>query len=346
LSNPETRPRAAIFGCAGERLLESERRFFAAANPLGFILFERNCKNPDQVLALVESFQDCVGREDAPVLIDQEGGRVVRLKPPHWRALPAAGRIGALAEWNRDAAREAAHLSARIIATDLRPLGINVDCAPLLDVPAPGSHGIIGDRAFADDPELVTELGREFCRGLMEGGVLPVIKHIPGHGRAMVDSHRGLPVVEMHRKTLEVIDFEPFRQLRDMPIAMTAHVVYRSYDSRNPATTSLKVIRDVVRGHIGFDGLLITDDLSMKALTGSFAERTTASLDAGCDVVLHCNGRMTEMEEIAGAAPPMSDAALARFDRAKAMLSPPKPVKPSVFAARLDSLLAAVAGPA
>lgn len=343
MSNPETRPRAAIFGCAGERLLESERRFFAAANPLGFILFERNCKNPDQVQALVKSFRDCVGRGDAPVLIDQEGGRVARLKPPHWHVLPAPGRIGALAERNRDAAREAAYLSARIIAADLRPLGIDVDCAPLLDVPAPGAHGIIGDRAFGEDPDLVAELGREFCRGMLDGGVLPVIKHIPGHGRAAVDSHQGLPVVEMHRKTLEVIDFEPFRQLRDMPIAMTAHVVYRPYDSRNPATTSLKVIRDIVRGHIGFDGFLITDDLSMKALTGSFAERTTASLEAGCDVILHCNGRMTEMEEIAAAAPPMSDMAHVRFNRAKAMLKVPKPVKPSVFAEHLNSLMAAVA---
>ncbi|HLF59383.1 MAG TPA: beta-N-acetylhexosaminidase [Alphaproteobacteria bacterium] len=343
MSNPEARPRAAIFGCAGPELLEPERRFFATQQPLGFILFERNCKNPDQTRELIDSLRGCVGRADAPVLIDQEGGRVARLKPPHWRALPPAGRIGALARTDRDVAREAAYIAARLIAADLEPLGIDVDCAPVLDVPAPGSHGIIGDRAFCDEPYVVADLGKSFCRGLLEGGVLPVIKHIPGHGRATVDSHAALPEVAVHRQTLEAVDFVPFRALNDMPFAMTAHVVYRAYERGTPATTSAKVIADVIRGRIGFDGLLITDDLSMKALKGSFAERTKAALEAGCDLVLHCNGKMEEMAEVASACAPLSDPALARLAWARSLRAKPASVDIKALAARLDSLLTAAA---
>ena len=340
MSNPEARPRAAIFGCAGQQLLESERRFFSEADPLGFILFERNCKNPDQVIALVKSLRESVGRPSAPVLIYQEGGRVARLKPPHWRTLPPAGMIGKLGQRDIEAGREAAFAAARLIAADLAPLGIDVDCAPVLYVPVRGSHGIIGDRAFADEPTLVADLGRAFCRGLLAGGVLPVIKHIPGHGRARVDSHAALPTVEAHRPTLENLDFAPFHALRDMPMAMTAHVVYRAFDARLPATTSKRIIADIIRGKIGFDGLLMSDDLSMGALHGSLAERTQAALDAGCDVALHCNGKMAEMEAVASKAGPMTDAAMIRFERAQAMRQPPQPVETGALAARLETLIA------
>lgn len=343
MSNPEARARAAIFGCAGPRLLDSERRFFETARPAGFILFERNCKNPEQVRDLVQSLRACSGGSSAFVLTDQEGGRINRLKPPHWRALPASGRIGALARTNREAAREAAFTAARLIAADLEPLGIDVDCAPVLDVPAEGAHAIIGDRAFASDPDLVADLGRAFCGGLLAGGVLPVIKHIPGHGRARVDSHAALPDVAVHRETLEAIDFAPFRALADMPFAMTAHVVYRAYDPGAPATTSLKVVEQVIRGHIGFDGALMTDDLTMKALKGSLAERTKAALTAGCDLVLHCDGRMAEMEEVAAACTPLSDAAAARLERARGLRARPEPADAGALAARLDSLLSAAA---
>lgn len=341
-SSPEPAPAAAIFGCAGEKLLDTERRFFEEVRPLGFILFERNCKSPDQVRELVRSLRRCT-IADAAVLIDQEGGRVARLKPPHWRALPPMGTIGMLAKNSRDAAHEAAYTAARLIAADLQPLGIDVDCAPVLDVPAPDSHNIIGDRAFSPESDVVADLGRSFCQGLMAGGVLPVIKHIPGHGRAMVDSHLDLPDVAVHRQTLETIDFAPFRALCDMPYAMTAHVVYRAFDGRAPATTSAKVIADVIRGRIGFNGLLMTDDIAMRALAGSIAARAKAAITAGCDAVLHCDGKLDEMREVAGACGRLSDAALARFARAKTMRRRPDAADPKALAARLDSLLAAAA---
>jgi beta-N-acetylhexosaminidase len=332
-------PKAVIFGCAGAALSTPERRFFEAADPLGFILFERNCENPDQIRDLVRSLRGCVARPDAPVLIDQEGGRVVRLKPPQWRAIPAMGRIGALAKQNPKAGREAAFAAGRLIAANLAPLGIDVDCAPVLDVPAPGSHGIIGDRAFANDPELVAELGREFCRGLLAGGVLPVLKHIPGHGRAMVDSHADLPVIDLHRQTLALIDFAPFKALRDMPWAMTAHVVYRAYDQDAPATTSAKVIAEVIRGDIGFDGVLISDDLSMGALSGSLASRAKSALEAGCDLALHCNGKLREMEEIASGCGELSKAAQDRVARARSLLHKPEPADIPALAATLGAAM-------
>lgn len=341
-SNPDGRPAAAIFGCAGAKLLDSERRFFEKVRPFGFILFERNCKTPDQVRDLVQSLRSCT-IADAPVLIDQEGGRVARLKPPRWRALPSAGRIGSLAKNNREAGREAAFTVARLIAADLEPLGIDVDCAPVLDVPAPDAHTIIGDRAFGPEPDLVADLGLSFCQGLMAGGVLPVIKHIPGHGRALVDSHHDLPDVAVHRQTLERIDFAPFRALSDMPYAMTAHVIYRVFDGRSPATTSAKIIAEVIRGRIGFEGLLMTDNITMRALKGTIAARTKAALAAGCDVVLHCDGKMEEMEDVASVCGRLSDAGSARFARARAMRRRPEPADENALAARLDSLLAAAA---
>jgi len=318
-------PLAAIFGCAGPRLEEAEHAFFRDIDPAGFILFARNVESPAQVKALVANLRASTGRDDALVLIDQEGGRVARLNPPHWRAAPAAGRIAALAERDLERGRRAAWLNARLLADDLAPLGISVDCLPVLDLHLPGAHGIVGDRSFGSDPRMVSVLGRAVCDGLMVGGVLPVIKHIPGHGRAVVDSHHELPVVAAERTMLVGSDFEPFRRLADMPMAMTAHIVYQAIDPDRPATTSAKVIADIVRGSIGFDGLLMTDDISMKALAGTISERTSAALAAGCDVVLHCNGDAGEMAQVAAAAPPLDGRSLRRYMDAVAALSPPEP---------------------
>jgi beta-N-acetylhexosaminidase len=308
------RPLAVILGVAGERLSPDETRFFARNDPLGFVLFRRNCASRDQIRALVDELRQAVGREDAPVLIDQEGGRVARLRPPEWRAYPAAAQIAALPD---PIALEAARLSARLIAEDLAELGITIDAAPVLDLPAAGADPIIGDRAWGTDPARVARLGRAVCDGLLEGGVLPIIKHIPGHGRARVDSHTALPRVDDDRAVLRQADFAPFRALADMPWAMTAHIVYTAIDDRAPATLSRTVIDSVIRGEIGFDGVLISDDVSMGALAGGFAERTRGALDAGVDLVLHCNGDMEEMAEIAASARPLTPHAQTRVARAE-----------------------------
>jgi len=309
-------PRAVVLGCAGERLSAEEQKLFADGDPVGFVLFRRNCKDPAQVRALVAEMRAAVGRADAPVLIDQEGGRVQRLQPPHWRRYPAPARIGALPD--SDAA-EAARLGARLIADDLAALGIDVDALPVLDLPSAGADPVIGDRAYGGGPERVARLGRAACEGLLAGGVLPIIKHIPGHGRARVDTHRDLPRIEASRNELEVTDFAPFRALADMPWAMTAHIVYTAIDADAPATFSRPVIEDVIRRHMGFEGVLISDDLSMGALQGSLAERTRRSLAAGCDLALHCNGVFAEMEEVVAAASPLTAAAQARLARAEAL---------------------------
>jgi beta-N-acetylhexosaminidase len=309
-------PRAIVLGRAGERLTAEERKLFADADPVGFVLFRRNCKDPDQVRALIAEMRDAVGRADAPVLIDQEGGRVQRLQPPHWRKYPAPARIGALPDAE---AAEAARLGARLIADDLAALGIDVDALPVLDLPVAGADPVIGDRAYGGNPERVARIGRAACEGLLAGGVLPIIKHIPGHGRAQVDSHRDLPRVTASRDELENTDFAPFCALADMPWAMTAHIVYTAIDTDMPATFSRPVIDDVIRRHIGFDGVLISDDLSMGALQGSLAERTRHSLAAGCDVALHCNGVLAEMEEVAAGASPLTAAAQTRLARAEAL---------------------------
>ena len=335
-SNP---PAAALFGCAGLALSEAERRFFAETNPLGFILFARNVDNPDQVRALVAALRDSVGRADAPVLIDQEGGRVQRLKPPHWRKAPPGEPFAQLAKRDMAAAREALRLNFRLIGRELADLGIDVDCAPVLDVPVAGAHDVIGDRAYGRTAAQVSALAGEVMEGLLDEGVLPVIKHIPGHGRAMVDSHLDLPVVEATLAELEAQDFPPFHQLRHAPWAMTAHVVYTALDAKAPATTSAKVISQVIRGVIGFDGVLISDDLSMKALGGSFQDRTTGSLDAGCDVVLHCNGDMVEMQAIASVIRPLTDAALTRLARGEAMKRKLAALDTGAAIARVNNLL-------
>ena len=311
-----TRPRAVVLGCAGERLTRCEKGFFAAADPLGFILFRRNCRTREQVRALVGELRASVGRDDAPVLIDQEGGRVARLAPPEWQAYPPAARLAAVPD---PLAAEAVRLDARLIADDLAGLGITVDCAPVLDLPASDADPVIGDRAFGGEPARAARLGRAFCDGLLAGGVLPVIKHIPGHGRAQVDSHRALPVVAADRALLAESDFAPFRALAAMPWAMTAHIVFAAIDDGAPATFSKKVIGAVIRGDIGFDGVLLSDDISMGALDGALGGRARRALDAGCDLVLHCNGVMREMMEIAEAAPPVTRATEARIARGESL---------------------------
>jgi beta-N-acetylhexosaminidase len=316
---------AAILGVSGPVLTPEEAAFLREANPFGFILFARNIDTPDQVRVLTESLRAAVDRADAPILIDQEGGRVQRLRPPHWPNRPPAQAFGALHARDFLKARAAARLHARLIAHDLRCLGIDTDCLPVMDVRQPGAHDIIGDRAFSEDPSVVGELGRAQVIGLLEGGVYPVIKHIPGHGRSQSDSHEDLPVVGTDRDTLERHDIPPFRAVADAPFAMTAHIVYSAIDPDHPATLSSKVISEVIRGACGFDGLLMTDDLSMKALEGPFEERTRRSLEAGCDLVLHCNGDMVEMRGVVRAARPLDLEGLRRWDRAKAMLGHPDP---------------------
>lgn len=297
-------PKAVIFGCAGTSLSDAEKSFFKTHNPLGFILFARNCESPAQVKKLVADLKATVSHDMPLVLIDQEGGRVARLKPPHWRASPAAGKFADKAKIDHSnsktwsASRAAVYWNARLIASELHGLGINVNCAPLADVPSPDCHDIIGDRAYGKDPEQVSILAAEMARGLQDGGVLPVLKHIPGHGRAKVDSHEDLPVVDAPLESLRKTDFVPFMRLKNIPLGMTAHITYTAIDAKDPATLSKKVIK-VIRDEIGFDGLLMSDDLSMKALKGDFGALTKASLAAGCDLVLHCNGKMEEMQPIA-----------------------------------------------
>ena len=329
----------AIYGLAGPRLSAAEASFFRAVRPWGFILFARNIETPGQVAALTAALRETVDDAHAPILIDQEGGRVARLKPPHWRARPPAARFAALHAENPEIAREATYLNARLIAHDLHGLGINVDCLPVLDVPQPGAHAIIGDRAFGTDPAIVIELGRAQIEGLMDGGVLPVMKHIPGHGRAGADSHLALPRVATDVAELSAVDFVTFRSLDTCPMAMTAHVVYDSIDPQRPATTSPKVVRDVIRGEIGFDGLLMSDDLSMQALDGPLNVRAKAALFAGCDVVLHCNGDMDEMKDVASQARELEGASLRRANHALSLLVTPSGFDPAAAQARLDALL-------
>ena len=333
----------AIYGCAGLALSAAERDFFGEVRPWGFILFARNIADPEQVRALVAQLRATVGDDRAPILIDQEGGRVARLKPPHWRERLPAARFGALHQANPEASREATYLNARLIAHELSELGINVDCLPVLDVPVPGAHDIIGDRAFAADPATIITLGKAQIEGLLDGGVLPIMKHIPGHGRAGADSHLALPRVSAPVAELSASDFVTFRSLDQCPIAMTAHVVYESIDPQRPATTSPKVIRDVIRGEIGFDGLLMSDDLSMKALDGPLSVRAKAALFAGCDLVLHCNGELDEMRDVASEVKQLDGPARRRSEQALAHLSAPSPFDPAAAEARLSALFAGIA---
>jgi beta-N-acetylhexosaminidase len=306
-------PLAAILGCAGPELTAAERAFFTAVDPLGFIVFARNLVDPEQARRLTADLRATVGRPDAPILVDQEGGRVARLKAPHWRHPPAADRFGAIAAQDRARAAQAVRINHELMAAEMLELGINVDCAPMIDVRAPGAHDIIGDRAFGTDPYLVADLGRAAAEGLLAGGVMAILKHIPGHGRSVVDSHHDLPRVDADFDTLAETDFVPFRALNDVPWAMTAHIIYSAIDDQLPATLSPTVIAEVIRGEIGFAGLLVSDDLSMKALKGGLDELAQASLEAGCDIVLHCNGDMAEMEAVVRGAKALSPVGQARY---------------------------------
>jgi beta-N-acetylhexosaminidase len=314
---------ACILGISGKTFSPEERKLFSEAQPWGMILFARNIETPEQVRALTSEFRSIAGRDDAAVLVDQEGGRVQRLKPPHWQIYPPASAFAEIYRNDKMKGLEAVGLGAALIANDLTDVGINVDCLPVADLRLPEAHDIIGDRAYGKTPDQVATLARAAAEALMQSGVLPVLKHIPGHGRAKTDSHEELPVVDASVDELAETDFETFWLLNDLPLGMTAHVVYSAIDADNAATVSPTVIADVVRGHIGFDGLLMSDDLSMKALKGSLRTRAEAAIGAGCDVNLHCNGEMGEMREVLAGSPQLAGDALDRASAALGLLKRP-----------------------
>jgi beta-N-acetylhexosaminidase len=316
-----------------------EREFIRAQRPWGFILFKRNIETPGQVVHLIAEMRNELARPDAPVLIDQEGGRVQRLGPPHWPIYPAGAVFGRLYDLDPALGLTAARLSARLIAADLSDLGASVDCLPLADVPVPGADTVIGDRAYGTEPGKVAAIARAVTEGLEQGGILPVLKHIPGHGRATADTHFRLPVVETPKAELERTDFAAFQKLADLPMAMTAHVVFSALDPALPATTSATIIEQVIRGVIGFQGLLMSDDLSMDALAGSLAERTRAVFASGCDMVLHCNGKIGEMREVARETPELSGKSLERAGRALASRKAAQPFDRLKARAELDALV-------
>jgi beta-N-acetylhexosaminidase len=331
--------RAFITGVSGPELNAEEREFIRAQRPWGFILFKRNIETPGQVAYLITEMRNELAWPDAPVLIDQEGGRVQRLGPPHWPIYPAGAVFGRLYDLDPALGLSAARLSGRLIAADLSDLGVSVDCLPLADVPVTGANAVIGDRAYGTKPGKVAAIARAVTEGLEQGGILPVLKHIPGHGRATADTHFGLPVVETPKAELERTDFAAFQKLADLPMAMTAHVVFSALDPALPATTSATIIEQVIRGVIGFQGLLMSDDLSMNALAGSMAERTRAVFASGCDMVLHCNGKIAEMAEVARETPELSGKALERAGRALASRKAPQPFDRLKARAELDALV-------
>jgi beta-N-acetylhexosaminidase len=330
--------RAFITGVSGPELSAAERAFIRRERPWGFILFKRNIETTSQVSHLVRELRDGVDNPDAPVLIDQEGGRVQRLGPPHWPVYPPGALFGALYDIDRALGLSAARLSARLIAADLTEVGISVDCLPLADVPVPGADAVIGSRAYGTEPAKVAAIARAVTEGLQQGGILPVLKHIPGHGRATADTHFRLPLVDTPRAELERTDFAAFQALADLPMAMTAHVVFSALDPAHPATTSATIVAQVIRGVIGFQGLLMSDDVSMNALAGSIAERTRAIFSAGCDVVLHCNGKLDEMADVARNTPELSGEALQRAKRALASRKASQPFDRIRARAELDAL--------
>lgn len=299
--------RSVIFGCEGTKLSAAEKKFFKAEQPFGFILFARNVETPKQLRKLVKALRTAVGRPDAPVLIDQEGGRVQRLRGPHWFEAKPFGYFGELYQNNPEKAIETLRLTTRLIAADLQEAGITVDCTPCLDLSLPETVDAIGNRAFAEDPQVVARLGAVVAEEMLTAGIIPVIKHMPGHGRATVDSHHTLPHVETAPETLQETDFLPFKALSVLPWGMTSHIVFEAIDADHPATQSAKIIKDIIRGEIGFNGLLLTDDLNMEALSGSLPERATAALEAGVDIVLHCSGVLAEMQDVAAVCPPLTE---------------------------------------
>ena len=330
---------ALITGLSGLMLSDDERAFLAQTRPAGIILFARNIESHEQIRRIVGDARAAIGADDTLVLIDQEGGRVQRLRPPLGRALPPASAYASLYRQDPEAALSVAWQASRLLAEDLRALDIDTDCAPVLDLPVAGAHEIIGDRAYGDSVEQVVRLGRAVAEGFMAGGVVPVIKHIPGHGRATADSHLALPVVGTDRATLEATDFAPFRQLADMPAAMTAHVVYSAIDATAPASTSRTVVDDVIRGHIGFDGFLMSDDLGMQALTGDMRARARDVIAAGCDVALHCSGVLVEMWQAAEGVPELAGAGMRRFAVLAGVRARREPYGKQAAQTALESLL-------
>lgn len=336
--------KAFITGVSGPLLTADERAFLRDERPAGLILFTRNCTGREQIRRLVDEFRALTAGDRSLVLIDQEGGRVQRLRPPLSRLLPPAAAYAALFATDPIRACNAARLVARLTAEELAGFGINTSCAPVLDVPVPGAHDIIGNRAYGTSLDGIIRLGRAVAEGLMAGSVLPVMKHIPGHGRALVDSHHELPVVAASPAELQCSDLVPFTALADLPAAMTAHVVFTGFDATSPASTSRRLTQDVIRGRIGFDGLLMSDDLSMQALTGAVAERTQAVTAAGCDLALHCNGNLDEMRAVAGAATALAGQALRRFDAALTVTRAPRqPFDVHMAERTLQELLASIA---
>ncbi|MGH6680713.1 MAG: beta-N-acetylhexosaminidase [Bradyrhizobium sp.] len=331
--------KAFITGISGTALSPAERRFIVAERPWGFILFRRNVETPSQAADLIKELRSVLGETNAPVLIDQEGGRVQRLQPPHWPTYPAGAMFGRLYDIDPPLGLTAARLSARLIADDLSQLGISVDCLPLADVPVPGADAVIGDRAYGNEAAKVAAIARAVAEGLEHGGILPVLKHIPGHGRAAADSHVELPRVDASKSELDRTDFAAFRSLANLPMAMTAHVVFSALDPAHPVTTSATMVEKVIRGAIGFQGLLMSDDVSMNALAGTIAERTAASFAAGCDMVLHCNGKLEEMDEVAGATPELMGRAKERAAMALNSSGAPLPFDRKAARAELDALI-------
>ena len=326
-------PAALIFGCEGTALTDQERVLFAAAQPWGFILFARNVADPEQLRTLTAALREAVGRE-APILIDQEGGRVQRMRAPHWREyLPALDQMGTAADPMR-----AQWLRNRLIAAELRAVGIDVNCVPLADIAEAQTHPVLKNRLYGSDVETVVEAAKACAGAHLSGGVLPVLKHLPGYGRAAVDSHLELPRVEVPLEELKMRDFAPFRALNDLPLGMTAHILVTALDAARPVTTAPEGIA-AIREEIGFSGLLMTDDISMEALSGTVPERSRAAWDAGCDLVLHCNGEMAEMQALAEIAPPLSPAGLARSDAALSRRKPPAPIDMPALEAEFEALL-------
>ena len=333
-------PTAVIFDCEGARLSAEEKSFFKDVDPWGFILFARHCENPDQVRAHCDELRDCVGREDAPILIDQEGGRVARMKPPVFPAHPASAVFGELHKLDPKKAGEAARLNGYLLGRMVSDLGVTVNCVPMLDVPQmDADQQVIGDRAISKHPSTITMLARETMEGLIEGGALPVIKHLPGHGRSLCDSHHALPRVGASKQDLRSTDFAPFRDLRDAAMGMTAHIVYEAYDAEHPATLSRVIVGDVIRGEIGFDGLLFTDDLKMKALGGAIPERIARAYDSGCDIALACNFSLAEKRESAAALRALDGKSAARAAVALAGLQTPVRGDTSEAYERLNMLI-------
>jgi beta-N-acetylhexosaminidase len=338
-----------MFGCAGTRLTPVEHALFKDADPFGFILFKRNCESPDQLKYLIHELKHAVGRDQVIVAIDQEGGRVARLQPPHWPKYPAARKFGMMYERNPDWGVEAIRCYTRVIAYELTRLGFSINCAPVVDLFNPGGTPALGDRCFSMMPDIVAALARAQAETFMANGILPVIKHLPGHGRLKVDPHHLLPRIEATLTELETLDFMPFLLLKDIPLGMNSHAIFTALDPTNPASLSRTVNREIIRLKLGFDGLLLSDDITMKALNGKPGDLATRALDAGNDIVLHCSGDSSEMEAISRALDIMGEAAWgkagwARWEHAQKMVKPIDPAySPAADAVRLDVLLGGLA---